>query len=489
MGSIWRWRPVELYATLSHGTRVALRARAQPPISRSVRSHHVHPRTLENDSSCASATCLAMRLASLSRSQYRAVMYSESKWPCRRQHTISTALDVDKSVDTSLSVADDAEHLVAEYEERSKSDPVFVDQARVFVCGGTGGQGSKKMGLIGSDGGSVIVRASAYQHNLRGVSQTKRFKANAGDAAQPKRKALPGKDKIVEVPVGTIVSLDTGEQIADLGFHHDEVVVARGGEGGSALTNEHRSGLKGERHHIHLELKSIADVGFVGFPNAGKSSLLRALSRAKPRVAAYPFTTIRPNIGVMEFSDFSRLRLADVPGLIEGAHENKGMGHAFLKHIERTKVLLYVIDVNGFQLKPSAPYHTPNKTLGLLAQELDCYSPLLRESRPEIIAINKVDTLSESEVDAVAESIRSDKSLPSKLRKAKLVSISARGGNNLHHLAQLLHDVVVPLQHAASSSRGSDGHLSSSSQTFIHGGRMIAEQPKFENYLFAEVAA
>jgi serine/threonine-protein kinase OSR1/STK39 len=159
--------------------------------------------------------------------------------------------------------------------------------------------------------------------------------------------------------------------------------------GGCEATNF--LGLPGQRRSVRLDLKLIADVGFVGFPNAGKSTLLKALSRARPKIASYPFTTLRPNLGVAEFDDFRRIAFADLPGLIEGAHLNEGMGHKFLKHVERTRVLLFVVDINGFQFKPEHPFRSAFETVLLLNRELELYKEELM-NKPALCVVTKMDS-------------------------------------------------------------------------------------------------
>ena len=175
-----------------------------------------------------------------------------------------------------------------------------------------------------------------------------------------------GEDVIIQTPVGVSVLSDGGQQVGDLLRDGDSVLVARGGPGGSSLTDY--CGLRGQRRSVKLDLKLIADVGFVGFPNAGKSTLLKAISRASPKIASYPFTTLEPNVGIVEFPDLRRLKLADLPGLIEGASYNLGMGHKFLKHVERCSVLLFIVDINGFQFKVDTQHRSAAETVRLLSK-------------------------------------------------------------------------------------------------------------------------
>ena len=175
-----------------------------------------------------------------------------------------------------------------------------------------------------------------------------------------------GQDVIIRSPVGVTVMTDGGEVLGDLVKEDDSVLVARGGPGGSRHTQY--CGLRGQARSVKLDLKLIADVGFVGFPNAGKSTLLKAISRASPKIASYPFTTLEPKIGVVEFPDLRRMKLADLPGLIEGASDNLGMGHKFLKHVERCSLLLFIVDINGFQFKVDTQHRSAAETVKLLSK-------------------------------------------------------------------------------------------------------------------------
>jgi Obg family GTPase CgtA len=265
---------------------------------------------------------------------------------------------------------------------------------RVHVKGGTGGNGLSRKGLVGGAGGAVVLEAKPGLHDLSSVRQRDvKLQAEHGAHARPdKVKARAGRDLRLAVPLGTVVSCgDTHRVLADLDRPGQRVVVARGGEGGSRATGPDSIGVRGDRRHVRLELKAIADIGLVGFPNAGKSSLLRALSRARPEVAAYPFTTIKPNVGVIEYGAGRMLRMADIPGLIEGAHLNRGMGHKFLRHVERTRVLLFVVDVQGFQLNPQSPYRTAAESLRILGEELSLYKGGL-EHHAALLVATKMDT-------------------------------------------------------------------------------------------------
>ncbi|XP_069504468.1 GTP-binding protein 10 [Ambystoma mexicanum] len=267
----------------------------------------------------------------------------------------------------------------------------FIDNLRLYTKGGTGGMGLPRLGGHGGKGGDVWIVAKD-DINLKTIKDRfphKRFVAGIG--ANSSIRALKGgrgKDCIVEAPTGISVTSDDGEILGELNKANDKILVARGGDGGSFLTDFIPS--KGHTNIIRLDLKLIADVGLVGFPNAGKSSLLSKVSHAKPKIANYAFTTLKPELGKIIYEDHKQVSVADLPGLIEGAHVNRGMGHKFLKHIERTKQLLFVVDVFGFQLSTKTVFRTAFETILLLTKELELYKEDLL-LKPALLAINKMD--------------------------------------------------------------------------------------------------
>ncbi len=283
---------------------------------------------------------------------------------------------------------------------------MFLDSVRIWVRAGDGGDGAATFrreahvprggpdGGDGGRGGSVIFRVDPGQTTLRDFRYRHRFKAEPGGRGTgARRHGKSGGDLAVDVPPGTGVLDDAGDLVADLVATGQEVVVARGGRGGLGnthfATSTHQSphhaqkGEPGEERSLRLELRLIADIGLVGLPNAGKSTLLAALTAARPRIAAYPFTTLEPNLGVMELADGDERRptIADVPGLIEGASSGAGLGHAFLRHVERTRILVHVVD--GSARDPERDYATIRDELGL-------HDPELLE-KPLLVAFNKMD--------------------------------------------------------------------------------------------------
>jgi len=262
---------------------------------------------------------------------------------------------------------------------------------------------------------------------MKKSSEKQRYSAGHGGNSRTHRlMGEPGKGLTIQAPVGVTVVTDQGEQVGDLYQHGDKVLVARGGFGGNELTNF--MGLPGQARSVKLDLKLIADVGFVGFPNAGKSTLLKAISRARPKIASYPFTTIKPNLGVAKFDDLREISFADLPGLIEGAHINLGMGHKFLKHVERTRALLFVVDINGFQFKADSPYRTPAETVHLLMRELELYKEDLME-KPAVCVVTKMDTKGAKEkLAAFKEELekvklnRTSSTLPKDLRPGRFIN-------------------------------------------------------------------
>ncbi len=286
---------------------------------------------------------------------------------------------------------------------------MFVDSVRIYVEAGSGGNGCVSFrrekyvptggpdGGDGGDGGSVIVSVSPRLHTLMDLRRRKHYKASGGRAGSGKnRHGRNGNDIIIEVPPGTVVcDSSSGGVIADLVSPGQAVVVAVGGKGGkgnarfATATRQAprfaKPGRVGEERWIDLELKLLADVGFVGLPNVGKSTLLSRISAAKPKIADYPFTTIRPYLGVVDLGDGRSFVAADIPGLIEGAHAGSGLGHEFLRHIERTKVLVHVVDMAGI-----GEGHEPIKDFEIVNEEMKLYNPELA-LRPTIIAGNKMD--------------------------------------------------------------------------------------------------
>ncbi|XP_058807500.1 GTP-binding protein 10 homolog [Phymastichus coffea] len=275
----------------------------------------------------------------------------------------------------------------------------FLDLLRFHVRGGTGGSGLSKYGGIGGRGGDVIVRAKEgiTLRDLSKYVQNKELVAGTGfDSTKKGILGIAGEDIIINVPSGVIVyNEQTKTVIGEVNEPDKTLVVALGGVGGCAETNY--SGQRGESYHIILDLKLISDIALVGFPNAGKSTLIRSVSNAKPKIAEYPFTTVRPHLGKIIYPDFREILIADLPGLIEGAHKNIGKGHSFLKHLERTKLLLFIIDIQGFRLSPKHCLRNALETVLLLNKEIEFYKPELL-SLPAILLLNKMDTKNASKI-------------------------------------------------------------------------------------------
>jgi GTP-binding protein len=278
----------------------------------------------------------------------------------------------------------------------------YLDEARIYVKGGDGGNGALSFrrekyvpfggpdGGDGGRGGSVFLRVNRNENTLLQFAHKRHFKAErGGGGAGRKKHGRKGQDIVVNVPPGTVVTTEAG-LLADLVQPGEMLLVGRGGRGG--LGNVHfatstnraprvaQKGEPGEEHWLNLELKTLADVGLLGLPNAGKSSLLAAISAARPKIASYPFTTLSPNLGVAEVEDLA-LVVADIPGLIEGAHRGVGLGYQFLRHVERARLLVHVVDASAED--PEADYRT-------VRTELIEYDPALGE-RPTLIALNKMD--------------------------------------------------------------------------------------------------
>ncbi|KAB0798525.1 hypothetical protein PPYR_09518 [Photinus pyralis] len=271
----------------------------------------------------------------------------------------------------------------------------FKDSLRIYVKGGAGGNGYPKFGGVGGQGGSVVAvgREHITLEDLCRCNQSRRFIAKNGTHSTHNFiLGPPGESLKFEVPLGVTIYTDEGKKLGEVNKEGDEVIVANGGKGGHPKNGF--LGIKGQAYNVKLDLKLIADVGLVGFPNAGKSTLLKAISHAKPKIASYPFTTIRPNIGIISYPDFRQISVADLPGLIEGAHANRGMGHEFLRHVERTQLLLVMADINGFRLGYQYVHRNCLDTIVLLNKELELYNPDLL-SKPKLMVINKMDTVTD----------------------------------------------------------------------------------------------
>lgn len=291
---------------------------------------------------------------------------------------------------------------------------MFIDRAKIYVAGGDGGNGVTAFrrekfvprggpsGGDGGRGGDVVLVADDSLNTLLHLRYNPRHVADRGLHGEgSNRSGREGGDLAVRVPVGTqIFDAETGELLHDLNRDGDRWLAARGGRGGfgnahfTSSTNRapryHQSGSKGEERELQLELKLLADVGLVGFPNAGKSTFISTVSAAKPKVADYPFTTLEPHLGVVDLGDFRTFVIADIPGLIEGAHAGAGLGDRFLRHIERTKLLLHLVDVSSLSGRETvADYQTVN-------HELASYNAELAE-RPQFVVATKIDALDEPE--------------------------------------------------------------------------------------------
>jgi GTPase len=299
----------------------------------------------------------------------------------------------------------------------------FVDEARTRVQAGNGGRGSTSFrrekfvpfggpdGGDGGNGGSVYLRAATGINTLADFRIDRIFKAGHGEPGSSNDcTGRGGADLYVPVPIGTVVrDADTSEQLGDLTRDGEELLVARGGKGGwgnqrfKSSTNrsprQFGPGLPGEKRALEFELKVIADVGLLGLPNAGKSTLIRAVSAARPKVADYPFTTLHPNLGVVAVGEHRSFVMADIPGLIEGAADGAGLGHRFLRHLQRTRLLLHLVDI-----APLDPEADPVRDARAIVAELRKFSRELA-AKPRWLVLNKRDLLPEKEAEKRARAI------------------------------------------------------------------------------------
>ena len=329
----------------------------------------------------------------------------------------------------------------------------FVDYVKIYCKSGKGGAGSSHLhrdrttakggpdGGDGGRGGHVILRGNEQFWTLLHLKYRKHVKAEAGgDGGRQQRTGGQGKDEILEVPLGTVArDGESGEQLFEITEHDQEKVLRAGGRGG--LGNVHfksstfqtprfaQPGEAGEEGWNVLELKILADVGLVGFPNAGKSTLLSAVTAAKPEVADYPFTTLTPNLGIVPYRDYRSFVMADIPGIIEGASEGKGLGHRFLRHIERNSVLLFMVPADADSI--AGEYE-------VLLKELEKYNPELLD-KDRILAISKSDMLDEELRAEMDELLKQE--LPQGLSYSFISSVS---GYNLKQLKDQLWKMLNP---------------------------------------------
>lgn len=352
----------------------------------------------------------------------------------------------------------------------------FVDHVRIHAKAGDGGDGCCSFrrekfvprggpdGGDGGDGGSIILKADVHTDNLVSLYYEPNLRAKRGAHGQGKDKhGRNGESHTLKVPVGTIIfrlpdqfhphMADPGpentgqrapldlrklEPLADLNEPGAEFVLCRGGRGGKGNTHFKSStnrvprrtteGAPGEEAWFALELQTIADVGLVGYPNAGKSTLLGKISAAHPKVAPYPFTTLNPVVGVVDLGGYQRATVADIPGLIDGAHDNKGLGHEFLRHIERCRLLLFVLDMAGSEGRD------PIEDFRTLRKELKLYDPRLA-ARPFAIVANKMD------LPDAAGHLRQ---LKAKVRKATMIPVCAKEGEGIERVKELLAKILEP---------------------------------------------
>ena len=349
---------------------------------------------------------------------------------------------------------------------------MFVDEVDIHITAGSGGNGCLSFrrekfvprggpdGGDGGSGGSVYITAIATKNTLVDFRFHPEFKARGGQHGQgSNRTGQSAHDLDVTVPIGTLVyEKSDGESrlLADLAQEGQRVLVGRGGRGGRGnaqfVSSTNRAprrtepGEPGEEKFLHLELKLIADVGLIGFPNAGKSTLISRVSAAKPKIANYPFTTLVPNLGVVSLSDNRSFVVADVPGLIKGAHAGHGLGDRFLRHVERTKVLVHLVDVSG------ASGRDPVEDFDTIQNELQLFDPQVA-AKPQIVAANKIDALDDPDaLKRLTKHVRA--------RKLPLVQISGVRGDGLNELLEAAWREIARARASATSEPDEQGPAS-----------------------------
>jgi len=342
---------------------------------------------------------------------------------------------------------------------------MFIDEAKIFIKAGNGGNGSLSFrrekyvanggpdGGDGGKGGDIIFIADANARTLVDFKYKRKYIGNHGEnGSKRNRKGKGGENTIINVPIGTLIKdANTPNILCDLSNDRQEFIAAKGGLGGAG--NQHfatpkrqapnfaKSGEEGEELEIILELKLLAEVGLIGFPNVGKSTLLSAVSSATPKIADYHFTTINPNLGVVRIDNENEFVVADIPGLIEGANEGIGLGHEFLKHIERTKLLLHLVDVSGSEQR------NPIEDFEKINEELFKYNENLSK-RPQIVVANKCDICEKEDIDIFVNEI--------KKRGYEVIEISAATSKNTKLLMQKTYEAIKRLPETVLFEQGED---------------------------------
>ena len=332
----------------------------------------------------------------------------------------------------------------------------FVDEARIEVVAGDGGSGSSSMrrekfiprggpnGGDGGRGGSVIAIADENINTLIDFRYARLHKAQNGEQGRgADQYGAAGNDIVLRMPVGTQISNEeTGEPIGDLTTHDQTMILAQGGNGGwgnihfktsvNRAPTMHKPGLPGEAFKIHLELKVLADVGLLGMPNAGKSTFISSVSNARPKIADYPFTTLHPNLGVVRVAEEQSFVIADIPGLIEGAAEGAGLGHQFLRHLQRTRLLLHIVDLSPFD-----PTRDPVLEARAIVKELKKYDKALH-AKQRWLVLNKIDMLDGDErITVIKEFIKRYRF------KGPTFQISALTGEGTRQLCQTIYQELI----------------------------------------------